>query len=260
MKGDAQGRTLHMSLTAMLFDTHRPVKPYLPPGLEPIESPDDLPGLHAHHAFSDGRVYVNMTKVMLHDPTEGASLSEAERLARRQLARVVAYLQRTTYPRHQLIASAARIGIREGRRIVGDYVLTEKDILGGRRFDDAVAVATSQIDFHSLTKPGHAGRRQRVEPYGIPYRCLTVRGLTRLLTAGKCISGDQVAMSSYRMTPTCCAMGQAAGTAAALALEAGAEDVRAVDVGQLQRLLEDGGIALDPARHEAFAPELSDEE
>ncbi len=253
------GRTLHMSLTFILQDTGSPVTPYLPAGLAPIETQDDLPGLHGGLRLPDGRVYCNMTKVMGHDPTDPVSLSDAEREARRQIARLLHYLQRTRFPTYALCSSGARIGIREGRRVVGDIVLTEADITGERVKDveDGVAVATCQIDFHSLTKPGHVGWRQRVEPYAIPYGALVVRGLTNLLVAGKCISGDQVAQSSYRMTPTCCAMGQAAGTAAALALEARVEDVRGVDVSALRAILEAHGMALDPRRHEAFAPELT---
>jgi glycine/D-amino acid oxidase-like deaminating enzyme len=253
------GRTLHMSLTFILQDTGSPVTPYLPAGLVPIETQDDLPGLHGGLRLPDGRVYCNMTKVMGHDPTDPISLSDAEREARRQIVRIVHYLQRTRFPTYALCSSGARIGIREGRRVVGDVVLTEADITRETPGDvaDGVAVATCQIDFHSLTKPGHVGWRQRVEPYAIPYRALVVRGLENMLVAGKCISGDQVAQSSYRMTPTCCAMGQAAGTAAALALEGGVEDVRAVDVSALQAILEAHGMVLDPRQHEAFAPELT---
>jgi glycine/D-amino acid oxidase-like deaminating enzyme len=253
------GRTLHMSLTCVLQDTGGPVHPYLPEGLAPIEQESDLPGLHGGLRLPDGRVYCNMTKVMGLDPTDPFDLSAAEREARRQLARIVYYLQRARFPTYALCDSGARIGIREGRRIVGDYVLTEDDITGEtpRDFADGVAVATSQIDFHSLTRPGHGGWRQRVEPYAIPYRCLTVHGFANLLMAGKCISGDQVAQSSYRMTPTCCAMGQAAGTAAALALEGGVDDLRAVDIGALRATLRADGVALDPRAHRAFAPEIT---
>ena len=253
------GRTLHMSLTFILQDTGSPVTPYLPAGLEPIESQDDLPGLHGGKLLPDGRVYCNMTKVMGHDPTDPVSLSDAERLARRQIARIVHYLQRTRFPTFALCTSGARIGIREGRRVVGDIILSEADITGNlpRDFDDGVTVATCQIDFHSLTRPGHGGWRQRVEPYAIPYRALTVRGLKNLLVAGKCISGDQVAQSSYRMTPTCCAMGHAAGTAAAMAVEAGVPDVRQIDIATLRQALVEDGLVLDPVKHQAFAPELS---
>lgn len=83
------------------------------------------------------------------------------------------------------------------------------------------------------------------------------RGLRNLLVAGKCISGDQVAQSSYRMTPTCCAMGQAAGTAAALMVESGATDLRELDVVALRTTLAGEGMELDPHKHHAFAPELT---
>lgn len=257
LQGDPRtGHTLHMSLTCILQDTGQPVTPYLPPGLEPIETEDDMPGLRTYHRLPDGRVYCNMTKVTQHDPTDPFSLSAAEREARRQLARTVHFLQRTKYPTYMLMTSGAKIGIREGRRILGDYVLSEADILGDtpRDFPDGVAVATSQIDFHSLTKPGDAGRRQRVEPYAIPFRCLTARGFENLLMAGKCASGDQVAQSSFRMTPTCCAMGQAVGTGVALALEQGARDIHALDVARLRETLAADGVELDPARHHAYAP------
>jgi hypothetical protein len=253
------GRTLHMSLTFILQDTGQPVSHYLPEGLEAIDDKEDLPGLHGGLRLPDGRVYCNMTKVMGHDPTSPFSLSDAEREARRQLIRVVDYLQRTRFPTYALCSSGAHIGIREGRRIVGDYVLTESDVTSetSTDLDDGVAVATCQIDFHSLTKPGHGGWRQRVEPYAIPYRALTVKGLANLLMAGKCISGDQVAQSSYRMTPTSAAMGQAVGTAAALAVEAEVADVRDIDVPALRETLRADGMVLDPEAHEAFAPEIT---
>jgi hypothetical protein len=253
------GHTLHMSLTCILQDTGQPVPLYLPTGLDEIGGPEDLPGLHGGLRLPDGRVYCNMTKVMGRDPTDPFSLSEAEREARRQLVRIVHYLQRTRFPTYALCSSGARIGIREGRRIVGEYVLTEEDITGDvpHDFEDGVAVATSQIDFHSLTKPGHVGWRQRVEPYAIPFRCLIVKGFSNLLVAGKCISGDQVAQSSYRMTPTCCAMGQAAGTAAALALESRVDDIQQIDGAAFRAMLTAQGVELDPHKHRAFAPEIT---
>ena len=240
----------------MLIDTGQPVTPYLPPGLDAIDSLDDMPGLHTFRRMPDGRVYCNMTKVIAHDATDPFSLSAAEREARRQLARTVHFLQRHKYPTHVLGASGAKIGIREGRRITGDYVLTEADILrdGVCDFADGIAVATAQIDFHSLTEQGSGGRRQRVEPYAIPLRCLIVRGFSNLLVAGKCASGDQVAQSSFRMTPTCCAMGQAAGTAIAIAMTHGDADIHAVDVVQVRAELAQHGMELDPAKHTAYAP------
>lgn len=252
-KGDPRdGLTLHMTLVFILCNTGKPVTPYLPEGLTPINSRDELPGLGSGGRLPDGRVYCNATKVMRHDPTDGTSLSEAERIARMQIARIVHYMQRTTHPTYQLCASGSKIGIREGRRIIGDHVITEADILAGRTYDDTVAVATSQIDFHSLTEPGHGGRREKVPPYGIPLSAMTPKGISNLLTAGKCISGDQVAQSSYRMTPTCCMMGQAAGTAAALAAALGISNIRAVDIRSLTNRLTSNGLVLDTKKHVSF--------
>lgn len=257
MKGDpAQGRTLHMSLTCMLFDTGKEVTPYLPPELEPINNQSELPGLHASLHLPDGRVYCNMSKVMGEDATHPLSLSRAEQEARLQVVRIVHFLQRTSYPRHMLGSTGARIGIREGRRLLGDYVVSESDITSAQNtdFPDGVAVATCAIDFHSLTKAGNEGWRQRVSPYALPLRAMTSKGFANLLMAGKCISGDQVAHSSYRMTPTCCMMGQAVGTAAAMAMEANAPDIRQVDITNLRAQLTTDGMQLNPSHHEAFAP------
>lgn len=256
------GRVLHLSLPFQLVDTGKPVVPYLPEGLPPIESEDDLPGLRTSLPTPDGRVYVNMTKVMGLDPTDPWQLSQAECEARCQLARVLHFLQRTRFPRHILISSGSRIGIREGRRIQGDQTLTEADLRnrdGNNRFApaDGTVVGTCQIDFHSLTKAGHIGWREKLEPYAIPFGCMVAKGFRNLLMAGKCISTDQVAHSSTRMTPTCVGMGQVVGTAVALAIEAGYEDIHDLKVDELRKQLVADGMELDPQRHTAFAPEIS---
>ncbi len=256
-KGDPEaGRTLHMSLIATMYDTGKPVTPFLPPGLEPIESDDELPGFNGPGRRSDGSLYVSMTKVMGHDPTDPFSLSDAELEARDQLARIVHYLQRTKCPTHVLASTGSRIGIREGRRVVGDYVITEDDVLGhGTDFEDGVTVATCQIDFHSLTRAGSVGWRKRITPYAIPFRALTAKGFANLLVAGKCISGDQVAQSSYRMTPTCIGMGQAVGTAAAMAAAERHTDIRQLSVAGLRTELARAGVELDPSKHVQFPPD-----
>lgn len=255
--------SLHMTLTFLLADTGKAVTPWLPEGLLPINSAEELPGLNAHKLFADGRVSCNMTKVMGQSPVDPLSLSEAEDWAREQMIRIIHYLQTFFYPTHTLVSSGAHIGIREGRRIKCDYTITSQDILNGSLTaprDDFMAVATSAIDFHSLTKAGHGGWRERVEPYGIPFSAMTVAGFKNLLVAGKCISGDQVAMSSYRMTPTCCAMGQAAGSATYLALSQEVEDIRDIDLEKLQGILAENDLVTDPREHNAFAPQYSAKE
>jgi hypothetical protein len=208
--------------------------------------------------LDDNRVYANMTKIMGQDPTDPVSLSYAEAEARRQLVRIAYYVQKL-HPTYALASSGHKIGIREGRRILGEYTLTQQDIVGDtcKDFPDGVAVATSQIDFHSLTRPGHGGWRKKVMPYAIPLRALVPKGIKNLLVAGKPISGDQVAMSSYRMTPTVCTMGQAAGTAAGMAINAGLDDIRDLDVNLLREQLTSDGVELDPRKHRSFAPEVT---
>jgi hypothetical protein len=259
MLGDPQkGRVLHMSLTAWMYDTGKVQTPYLPEGLEPINEESELPGLGAGWLVDNNRLYMNATKVLNHDPTDPFCLGDAEREARRQLIRVVHFVQTHRFPTFALASSGAKIGIREGRRIIGDYILIKDEVVNRETplaFDDGIAVATCQIDFHSLTKPGDSGWRQRLEPYNIPIRCLTVKDFFNLLVAGKCISVDQVVHSSVRMTPTCCAMGQAAGTAAALAVENGINNIRDVPISVLRNALTADGIELDPAKHQAFAPQ-----
>jgi glycine/D-amino acid oxidase-like deaminating enzyme len=120
-----------------------------------------------------------------------------------------------------LVATAAHVGVRESRRILGDYVLTKEDVLAARKFPDGVALGCFPLDIHAMSeRPGDENPLTPLpcgEYYEIPLRCLLPRGVEGLLVAGRCISGTHEAHASYRVMATCMAMGQAAGTAAALA-------------------------------------------
>lgn len=140
-----------------------------------------------------------------------------------------------------LISVAAQIGIRESRRIAGDYVLTGRDVQGAARFPDAIARGIYTLDIHNPTEVGRPSTLIELEkPYDIPYRCLLPRGVEGLLVAGRCISGDHSALSSYRIQSHCMSMGQAAGTAAALAVDAD-KTPRELDAENLRRRLADDG-------------------
>jgi hypothetical protein len=120
------------------------------------------------------------------------------------------------------VSSGPFIGVRETRRIDGQYVLNEQDILSGRKFDDAVATGCWYLDIHpNETTAGSAWHSEPVfpDPYDISYRTLLPKKIDNLLVAGRCHSATQKAASSSRVTCTAMAMGQAAGTAAALAIE-----------------------------------------
>lgn len=142
----------------------------------------------------------------------------------------------------RIAATGTQIGIRESRRIVGEYTLTREDVLRGRRFDDAVARSAYPIDIHNPAGSGTVTHRlEPGESYEIPYRCLVPKNVERLLVAGRCISTTHEALASTRLTPTVMTLGQAAGTAAAIAGRAGVP-VRSVDARQLRAALTQDGV------------------
>lgn len=123
----------------------------------------------------------------------------------------------------RISGTGATLGVRETRRVMGEYVLDLDDLAAGRRFDDAVTWAGFPIDIHEPA-PGSGiktAHDTKTKPYEIPYRCLLPQDVDGLLTAGRCISGTHEAHASYRVTGTCMAMGQAAGLAAAWAAREG---------------------------------------
>ncbi len=188
-------------------------------------------------------VTVNMTRVVEIDPLDPDDLTRAEVEARLQVMQLLEFFRRRVpgFAHARLAATGAQIGIRESRRIVGRYTLTAADVLEARRFDDAVARSAYPIDIHN---PSGAGTTtKRLVPgttYEIPYRCLVPCNREQLLVAGRCISTTHEALASTRLTPTVMTLGQAAGTAAALACERNVR-VGDVDARELRaRLVADG--------------------
>lgn len=149
-------------------------------------------------------------------------------LTRAQLeAHRAIYRQMAFYRKHfpgfagaSVSSIAGQVGVRESRRIHGEYMLTNEDVLSHRKFSDAVARSNYPIDVH-----GHKLRNQEIVSeentapyYEIPYRCMVPVGVDGLLVAGRCISSEFVAQSSLRIQPTARALGEAAGIAAAMAV------------------------------------------
>ncbi|HEY6327060.1 MAG TPA: FAD-dependent oxidoreductase [Candidatus Cybelea sp.] len=188
-------------------------------------------------------VTVNMTRVVDVDPLDPDDLTRAEVESRLQAMQLLDFF-RSRVPGFQnarIAATGTQTGIRESRRIVGRYTLTRDDVLQGRKFEDAVARSAYPIDLHNPSGSGTATHRLAPgESYEIPYRCLLPVNREQLLVAGRCISTTHEALASTRLTPTVMTLGQAAGTAAALACE------RATFVGNLDgrelraRLIDDG--------------------
>ena len=134
---------------------------------------------------------------------------------------------------------APKLGIRESRRVKGEYVLTVDDLFNGFQPEDKIADASYPIDAWGWNIPPEI--KHSVKPYGIPYRCLIPVGVDGLLTSGRIISGTRLANSSYRVQPICSSVGEAAGTAAAMAALSNIS-VREVDVPTLQDNLRKHGV------------------
>ncbi len=164
------------------------------------------------------------------DATDERSLTEALLWGRKSLLEYQRFYREYVqgYERMEL-AATGEIGIRESRRVLGDYVLGLQDFLDRGCFDDEIGRYAYPVDIHasdpssaSFAKFADEHARLRYQPgenYGIPYRILTPRGLDNVLTAGRCVSTDRYMMSSIRVMPGCYITGQAAGVAAAVAVE-----------------------------------------
>jgi hypothetical protein len=167
---------------------------------------------------------VNSTRVTGALGTSVWDLTRAEWQARRQMRQIAAFLRKYVpgFERSYVAQSGVTIGVRETRRVAGDYALTAQDILGAQKFDDAIARGTYPIDIHNPQGKGTLLMRLPAgEWYDIPLRCLLPQRVDRLVVAGRCISGTHEAHSSYRVMPIAMATGQAAGVCAALAAREG---------------------------------------
>jgi len=203
-----------------------------------------------HRTPVDGVSLANMTRVEGVDPTDIRQLTRAEMDGRRQVGEYVRFLRDLVpgYEKASLVGLATHIGVREARRIHGDYQLTADDVLGARRFDDGIAQCGAPIEDHS----GGTDTLWRYIPgngvYDIPLRCLLPKGLHNVIVAGRCLSATHEAHASARSIAQCMAMGQAAGTLAALS-SASRLAPRQIKVAALRsRLSADGAILGDPDR------------
>jgi 2-polyprenyl-6-methoxyphenol hydroxylase-like FAD-dependent oxidoreductase len=191
-------------------------------------------------------VTVNMTRVVNIDPLDPDDLTRAEVESRLQAMQLLEFFRRRVpgFADARIAATGTQVGIRESRRIVGRYTLTRDDVLQARHFDDAVARSAYPIDVHNPSGSGTSTQRLAPgESYEIPYRTLLPVNREQLLVAGRCISTTHEALASTRLTPTVMTLGQAAGTAAALACARGVR-VADIDTNELRAQLVADGVDL----------------
>jgi len=225
----------------------------------------EIPDTHAcNNIVGPGAVGFNAGHVWDVDNTDPVSVSRAMMQGRKIAAAfrdALAEFFPAAFGNSWLAATGSLMGIRETRRIVGDYYLTVDDFLARRTFDDEICRNCYFIDVHhkkaqigeyvrdtdgEWTKTRHI-RLDRGESHGIPYRCLTPKGLRNVLVAGRAISTDRPVQGSTRVMPVCLSMGEAAGMAAALAAGQDPADTRSVDVSRLRARLREEGAYLPDA-------------
>lgn len=193
-----------------------------------------------------GVIHFNTVRVLMKDATSPWDLTEAEIEGRRQAWQLAAFLKKQVqgFENAYLQTTAPQIGVRESRRVIGDYVLTAEELLEARKFDDAIARGAYPVDIHNPT--GEGTILQYLQPgqwYDIPYRCLIPLAIDNLLIGGRPISATHEAHSAIRVQPIAIAIGQAAGTAAALCAQH-LTSPRQLDVRLVQDALELQGAQL----------------
>jgi hypothetical protein len=179
--------------------------------------------------YEKDEVYIHGIRVPA-NPTDAADLTRAEMQGRADAMAMFQACKKDipAFADSYFIDAYPWIGVRESRRLIGQHVLNEKDIMEGRSFDDAIATGCWYLDLHpNKTTLGSANdfapEKVQPAPYDIPYRSLVPQKLSNLLVAGRCHSATRGAHASTRVTVTAMAMGEAAGCAAALALKTNTE-------------------------------------
>lgn len=211
------------------------------------ELPENVSIVRLHRTNCPGERSVNATQANGFDTLTPEGVVEAEVDLRSQIDAVIRFLKKYVpgYEKCKLKGTGSTLGVRETRRILGDYVLSDHDVETGARKEDVIVHnAWFLIDIHNPSGGGQAeGHSQPAVPYDIPYRSLLPVGLENILTCGRCISGTHRAHASYRVMAICLATGQAAGIAAALSAKSNISP-RQLSVSSLQQSLTDAGAVL----------------
>jgi hypothetical protein len=263
-KGDADGKLMAGTLCSLWADidweeAHRGGRPSDESRLEDAfrDNVFTIQDRHLPGMFRVGRRVGggNIGHTFGLDSTDERSLTEALLWARRSLPEYERYYKQYLrgFAQMELVATASQLGCRESRRIVGDYVLNLEDFQRRAVFPDEIGRYCYAVDIHAA-KSDKASydeyardfknlRYAKGESYGVPYRVLLPKGLANVLVAGRCVSSDRYIQSSIRVMPGCFITGQAAGVAAALAVEK-RTDTRGFPVSELQQRLKSLGVFL----------------
>ena len=169
---------------------------------------------------------INCTRIHGVDATNCENLSAAEVEGRRQVEELMHFFHKYVpgCEKATLMGTGSTMGIRESRHVHGDFILPVDDLINGVIPEDNILLSANSIDVHGAMGGPAGGLYMPIKKnmYGVPYRCLIPKDVEGLLLAGRCISADSPAAGAIRVMPPAMAIGQAAGTAAALCLQRGA--------------------------------------
>lgn len=178
---------------------------------------------------TSGMVVFNTTHVGGVSGASAEDLTRAEIESRRQMWSIVQFVRKRVpgFEESYLVQSAPHVGVRESRRVVGEYKFCAQDVIEARKYDDAICRLAYPVDVHSGKGDGYTKEDERHEIkappqgdwYEIPYSCLVPLGIENVLVAGRCVSSTQEGHGAIRIMPSCAAMGEAAGMAAAMSIE-----------------------------------------
>lgn len=192
----------------------------------------------------------NTSRITGCDGTDGASISRAMAQGRSELLQLLAILRRHApgFQNARIKAIAPLLGVRETRRIAGDFVLSVDDLITGREMDDAVGFSSYGWDLPDPKKPSHQPMEGRAKPgvTPIPCRIMLPRGIGNLICPGRAVSVDRDVLGPLRVMAPCMAMGEAAGTAA-IQVARENKTFGAVDVQELRQSLHKAGAIVDMA-------------
>ncbi len=247
LQGDEQGQVMPMTLNFIVGGVETSKLPRTEVLRERAMAGErDTPPLintnvSCFHALPNGRVHFNAVRI----PGSGIdpkALSHAEAEGRRRAHNFTAWLRANIdgFEHCWLDKTGNHVGIRETRRVMGDYVLNFEDLKTARKFGDGVARCCYEVDIHGQNpNEGMEFEVPQGDWYEIPYRCLTPVGLDNLLMAARSVSADAMVHASLRIMPVVMNIGEAAGTAAAMSLPSG--NVRGIAIEELRRRLRQCG-------------------